>query len=65
MIIFVSFHFIIKHAKENLANIIVNEPEFKAGNYEQAFINAFRSEDSELTQTFGRQKIGGTTVTGK
>ncbi|CAG8630344.1 9697_t:CDS:2, partial [Acaulospora morrowiae] len=51
-----------KHAKENLANFIVNDPEFKLGNYEKAFVNAFQQEDHALRSAFGTYH-GGTTAT--
>ncbi|CAI2169304.1 6275_t:CDS:2 [Funneliformis geosporum] len=52
-----------KHAKENLADLIVNDYEFKNKNYEKAFVNGFKQEDYLLRLTFGTQKQGGTTAT--
>ncbi|RHZ75768.1 hypothetical protein Glove_209g27 [Diversispora epigaea] len=52
-----------KRANENLANLIINDTEFKAGNYERAIINAFKFEDYKLTQTLGQEISGGTTAT--
>ncbi|CAG8524397.1 10645_t:CDS:2 [Diversispora eburnea] len=52
-----------KHASENLANLIVNDNEFKAGNYERSLISAFEFEDYKLTQTLGKEISGGTTAT--
>ncbi|CAG8537599.1 24316_t:CDS:2 [Gigaspora rosea] len=51
-----------KHAKDHLANLIENDIEFTAKNYEKAFINAFKNEDELLKLTFG-QTFGGTTAT--
>ncbi|CAG8668073.1 9066_t:CDS:2 [Funneliformis caledonium] len=51
------------HAKENLADLIVNDYEFKTKNYEKAFVNGFKQEDYLLRLTFGAEKQGGTTAT--
>jgi len=55
---------VLKHAKENLSNLIVNDYEFKNQNYEKAFVNGFKQEDHLLKLAFGVQERGGTTATG-
>ncbi|KAG9293265.1 hypothetical protein G9A89_010636 [Geosiphon pyriformis] len=52
-----------KHAKKNLANFIVNDPDFIKGNYANAFRHGFQKEDAALMESFGLTKKGGTTVT--
>ena len=59
---FINFKW-IKHAKENLAKLIINDEEFKKGDYEKAFVNGFRQEDYLLKSTLP-EKRGGTTATG-
>ncbi|RIB18698.1 phosphatase 2C-like domain-containing protein [Gigaspora rosea] len=51
-----------RFSKDHLANLIENDIEFTAKNYEKAFINAFKNEDELLKLTFG-QTFGGTTAT--
>jgi len=56
-------HFASSHASQNMIDVLINEPAFKARNFDKALRAAFYDENEALRKQFEQGIEGGTTAT--